>query len=205
LEKIKRYTAGGRCDFYEEEDENGDLVRYFEYEKMLDSRNYFAQKTTDLYFIIGYLYGSLLSGESEGLEAQAIKDFLKKIIESDCKIDPSEVIATDEAVNVLGEPEVIYLQIHGEQYEAPADYKAEITWCWHKINECDVRYIRADKIKQIAVPGLIPSTFRTWWAMIEAGRELEGRPLKDFDVVLQYMGNGSSCEVTAGQIRKMLK
>ena len=205
MEKIKRYTASGRCDFYADIDEDGDLVSYFEYEKMLESRDYFAQKATDLMFILGYIHGTLGKAEDEGLDIQVIKSFLIRMIDSNFKIDPLEVMATDEAVNEFGEPEAIYLQIHGDQYEEPADYKAEITWCWHKINECDVRYIRADKVKQIAVPGLIPSTFRTWWAMIEAGRELEGRPLNDFDVVLQYMGNGASCQVTAGQIRKMLK
>lgn len=59
-----------------------------------------------------------------------------------------KVQATDEKCNELGEPEVIYLQLHDpESFDVneQADYRADgVTWCWHPINKTDVRYIRAD-------------------------------------------------------------
>ena len=46
--------------------------------------------------------------------------------------------------------------------------------------------------------------FTTWWAFVNAGRELDyDPPLKDDDVILHYSGNGAGCMVTAGQINAM--
>ena|SRR5688572_25958158 len=60
--------------------------------------------------------------------------------------------------------------------------------------------------KKTGLPGraIIPSTFRVWWAMIEAESEINGTVLKDEDVVLGHMGIGASCQVTVGDMRAML-
>lgn len=46
-------------------------------------------------------------------------------------------------------PTELWLQLHGDCSEAdlsePVDYTGgDVTWCWHKINDSDVRYVRAD-------------------------------------------------------------
>lgn len=51
---------------------------------------------------------------------------------------------------------------------------------------------------------IIPSTFKTWWAMIEAEYEIMQEKFNDSAIALNYMGCGASCHVTAGEIRKML-
>jgi len=50
------------------------------------------------------------------------------------------------------------------------------------------------------------SVVRCWWAMVNAGRELDGDPpLKDDDVILHFSGNGASCMVTAKQLNTALR
>lgn len=44
-------------------------------------------------------------------------------------------------------PAELWLQLHGEWHDltTPVDYTDDsVTWCWHKIYESDVRYVRAD-------------------------------------------------------------
>lgn len=74
----------------------------------------------------------------------------------------SPVMAIDERTNEFGEPETVYLQLHdsddGNEKSHGSNYRADgVTWCWHPINENDVRYIRADLVQQspaVAVPDL---------------------------------------------------
>lgn len=43
-------------------------------------------------------------------------------------------------------PKAVFLQLYGDSSadEGPVDYEAnEITWCWHRINDSDVRYVQA--------------------------------------------------------------
>jgi hypothetical protein len=51
---------------------------------------------------------------------------------------------------------------------------------------------------------LLSSTFAMWWTMIEAEHELSEESIKDDQIILNYMGCGASCHVTAGDIRKLL-
>lgn len=46
-------------------------------------------------------------------------------------------------------PKEIFLQLHGDclphETDLPVVYTDDsVTWCWHRINDSDVRYIRAD-------------------------------------------------------------
>ena len=45
-------------------------------------------------------------------------------------------------------PDELFLQLHGDDCPddctEPVDYTDGVTWCWHKIHDSDVRYIRAD-------------------------------------------------------------
>lgn len=44
-------------------------------------------------------------------------------------------------------PAELWLQLHGDTQETglPVDYTGDdVTWCWHQINDSDVRYVRAD-------------------------------------------------------------
>jgi hypothetical protein len=46
-------------------------------------------------------------------------------------------------------PEELWLQLHGDcsddELTDPVDYTDDsVTWCWHQINNSDVRYVRAD-------------------------------------------------------------
>lgn len=93
----------------------------------------------------------------------------------------SPVTATDERTNEFGEPETVYLQLHdpddGNEKSHGSNYKADgVTWCWHPINENDVRYIRADLFQQspaVAVPAdiqaLIDSVRK--WGIENTGNE----------------------------------
>ena len=47
-------------------------------------------------------------------------------------------------------PTELWLQLHGDcapgDLSEPVDYTGgDVTWCWHKINNSDVRYVRADR------------------------------------------------------------
>jgi len=46
-------------------------------------------------------------------------------------------------------PDELWLQLHGDCHESeldsPVDYTSgDVTWCWHKIHDSDVRYVRSD-------------------------------------------------------------
>jgi hypothetical protein len=46
-------------------------------------------------------------------------------------------------------PAELWLQLHGDcsdaELDEPVDYTSgDVTWCWHRINDSDVRYVRAD-------------------------------------------------------------
>jgi len=45
-----------------------------------------------------------------------------------------------------GAPAEIWLQLHGdgEPDGSPVDYRDEVSWCWEKIHDHDVRYVLAD-------------------------------------------------------------
>lgn len=64
--------------------------------------------------------------------------------------------------------------------------------------------MESQKTDNSVIVDVIPSVFRTWWAMHEAEWELSDTPVADDAIVLAYMGCGASCHVTAGAIRKML-
>ena len=58
-------------------------------------------------------------------------------------------VAVEGIVNERGEPDVIWLQVHGDanpaDYDEPADMRPDgVTWCWEPIFEHDVMYVRAD-------------------------------------------------------------
>ena len=43
-------------------------------------------------------------------------------------------------------PKEIWLQLYGDSSpdEGPVDYESDgVTWCWHRINDSDVRYVQA--------------------------------------------------------------
>lgn len=53
--------------------------------------------------------------------------------------------------NKRGEPDVIWLQAHGDanpaDYDKPVDVTSgDVTWCWEQIYKHDVKYIRADLV-----------------------------------------------------------
>lgn len=54
-------------------------------------------------------------------------------------------------VNERGEPDYIWLQVHGNENPAhitqPADIQADgVSWCWEPIYAHDVMYVRADLV-----------------------------------------------------------
>lgn len=64
-----------------------------------------------------------------------------------------------DKTNERGEPDEIWLQIHGDAN--PADYPDgplpdlrgdDVTWCWEPIFEHDVKYVRADIVAALAEP-----------------------------------------------------
>lgn len=83
-----------------------------------------------------------------------------------------------DSVVVQGEPsaygpENLWLQLHGDCCEddllKPVDYtNNEVTWCWHAINDSDVRYVRADLAQPVA-PGWQLVPVEPAREMLEAG------------------------------------
>lgn len=70
-------------------------------------------------------------------------------------------------VNAAGEPAVIYLQLHGDGNRTetkPDDYRnGDVSWCWERIHEQDVQYVRADLSGTPArIPGA-PTTEGYYW------------------------------------------
>ncbi len=70
-------------------------------------------------------------------------------------------------VNAAGEPAVIYLQLHGDGKRndtKPDDYRnGDISWCWERIHEQDVQYVRSDLAGTPArIPGA-PTTEGYYW------------------------------------------
>jgi len=205
LEKIKRYTAGAHAEFYGEEDDAGEYVHFLDYSKLNDDLEAERRVSYAMACALGDISEALGMYEIDPGTLFAVKELIQKLNEAKTKLQISNAYAQDLVVNERGELEAIYLQLHGDQYEEPADYRAdEITWCWHRIHADDVRYIREDISRQIAIPGLIPTTFRAWWSMVEGARDDEGTPFKDSDIALDS-GYGANTSVTAGEIRKMLK
>ena len=54
----------------------------------------------------------------------------------------------DECYTGTG-PDELWLQLHGDctpdELTEPVDYTSgDVTWCWHRIHDSDVRYVRAD-------------------------------------------------------------
>lgn len=55
-------------------------------------------------------------------------------------------------------PSELWLQLHGDCHESeldePVDYTGndDVTWCWHRIHNSDVRYVRADLATHPAAP-----------------------------------------------------
>jgi hypothetical protein len=84
--------------------------------------------------------------------------------------------AIDENANDRGEPDAIYLQLHDPESlddTEKDDFRADgVTWCWHSINENDVRYIRADLAHQtpaqaipqkIGINMAVSGSYRSGW------------------------------------------
>ena len=56
----------------------------------------------------------------------------------------------------------------------------------------------------VLVPSREFGLLATWWAMVNAGRELDGDPaLKDDQVILNYSGNGAGCFLTTGDLNRL--
>ncbi len=49
------------------------------------------------------------------------------------------------------------------------------------------------------------SVLRTWFHFVLADAELAGEPLKDDDILLNYSGNGASCFVTVGNMKRAVE
>lgn len=48
-------------------------------------------------------------------------------------------------------PDAIYLQYHGDgdpDDTGPVN-SDDVTWCWEQINEQDIKYVRADLVKEM--------------------------------------------------------
>lgn len=119
---------------------------------------------------VGYIAGKLnlflrdidryTPSEAARVLARLAKVSDEKVLAESEFSQQSPVTPTDERTNEFGEPETIYLQLHdpddGNEKSHGSNYKADgVTWCWHPINENDVRYIRADLFQQspaVAVP-----------------------------------------------------
>jgi hypothetical protein len=61
-------------------------------------------------------------------------------------------------------PEELWLQLHGDcsddELTDPVDYTDDsVTWCWHQINNSDVRYVRADIATPPAQPAPVQSCY----------------------------------------------
>jgi hypothetical protein len=88
-----------------------------------------------------------------------------------------EVIIKEFDENERGEPDVIWLQAHGDA--DPADYpdqpvdvtRDEVTWCWEPIHEHDVKYIRADIAAPVVDDAMVKRVLNSLWPYEKWERE----------------------------------
>ena len=43
-------------------------------------------------------------------------------------------------------PTIIYLQFHGDTEEEGPVSSDDVTWCWHGVHDCDIKYIKLDAV-----------------------------------------------------------
>ena len=77
-------------------------------------------------------------------ELRAIKSYATAAVVA----DRAAAQPVQPAASAAG-PKELWLQLHGDcsddELLEPVDYTSnEVTWCWHAINNSDVRYVRAD-------------------------------------------------------------
>jgi hypothetical protein len=80
------------------------------------------------------------SGDGSELSGDAIERFAQLVFLEAANQEPQ--------ASAQG-PSELWLQLHGDcsdaELDEPVDYTSgDVTWCWHRINDSDVRYIRAD-------------------------------------------------------------
>lgn len=110
------------------------------------------------------------------------------------------MITTQEKANELGEPDEIYLQLHNsEDYDvnSPSDYRSEgVTWCWHRIHNNDVRYIREDLVPQRIV--LSQEDYNTFIEAVNNPPEPSAKILEAAKMAKQRKDGRDRCEYCYG-------
>lgn len=81
------------------------------------------------------------SGDGSELSGDAIERFAQLVFLE--AANPAEPKPSAQG------PTELWLQLHGDcsdaELDEPVDYTSDdVTWCWHRIHDSDVRYIRAD-------------------------------------------------------------
>lgn len=87
----------------------------------------------------------------------------------------------DECYTGTG-PDELWLQLHGDctpdELTEPVDYTSgDVTWCWHRIHDSDVRYVRAD----LAQANALSPTYTELLAQRDELAELSKRYMRLFE------------------------
>ena len=150
------------------------------------------------------------------LEAAEIIDQLRQQLEA----AQSHINCLEDAIterdNALAEVQRMQSIIKKAQEQKPTCFVDADNLCddgtvggFCNVAPCETQYY---KLPLYAYPPILAdhsedvqkSTFSLWWSMVEAEHDLAGEPIKDNEIILHYMGCGAICQVTAGDIRKML-
>lgn len=131
-------------------------------------------------------------------------------------------------------PAELWIQLHGDTQETglPVDYTGDdVTWCWHQINDSDVRYVRADLVApaqpaqaQYPLPDDLYPGSKDWQAADYAGRvewlhcmyesaskaalsdeEIEALAFEHGDTIIKVGGSVRSIEFTPNQFRAAVR
>ena len=146
------------------------------------------------------------------LDEDAIADALEELQERLRTADEKYLKLLDDHVSLDFDNRKLRQQIEASQKQQEIGYCSftyiEDGQTVHHLNITG-RLEKGDKLYASPVVPPVPqeisnSTFGLWWAMLEAEHELAEQPISDDATILHYMGCGASCQVSAGDIRKLL-
>ena len=75
----------------------------------------------------------------------------------------------------------------------------------HELQELATAELCNDIIKSIKTRNRNLSVLQCWWAMLNVQEEWMGTPIPEDTIILNFMGSGASCHVTAKQLNAALE
>lgn len=153
-----------------------------------------AEKVADIWFAIPNEFRSGLSPHKNGELGTAVFRLAQAYRNA---LTPQPEVPTPPAQPDPNAPAEVFLQLYGDSSadEGPVDYQSdEVTWCWHRIHDSDVRYVQARALC-CRLPLHPPE--RRAMTKYEISERVER--LK-FEIRQAFIDYGSVCKAGAGDI-----